>query len=351
PSRGFGTGIAEVLKISGLGAADVGRVLHGTTVATNLILEGKGAKTALITSRGFKYVLEIGRQEVPRRASLFAWVKPKRPVPPELIFEVGGRLGPDGSELEPLDEAAVHAAARALKERGIAAIAVVLLHSYANGSHERRVGEILRSGLAGTLVSLSSEVLPTFREYERSMTTILNATVMPVVSSYVAELDRRVSDEGIAAPLLLMKSSGGVTSTRTVRRAPVETALSGPAAGAVGAAYVGASSGHPDLIGIDIGGTSADITLIHAGEPGLTTNGRIGTWPVGLPMVDIVTIGAGGGSIARISDTGALTVGPQSAGAVPGPVCYGRDGTEPTVTDAHLTLGHLPPFLLGGRWP
>ncbi len=348
PSRGFGIGIAEALKASGLRAADVGRVLHGTTVATNLILEGKGAKTALITTAGFKYVLEIGRQDVPRRASLFAWVKPKRPVPPELIFEVGGRLQPDGNELEPLDEAAVYAAARTLKARGITAIAVVLLHSYANAAHERRLGEILRSELPGALVSLSSEVLPTFREYERSMTTILNAFVMPVVSTYVAELDRRVTDEGIAAPLLLMKSSGGVTSTRTVRRAPVETALSGPAAGAVGAAYVGASAGHPNLIGIDIGGTSADISLIHGGEPGLTTNGRIGGWPVGLPMVDLVTIGAGGGSIARLTEGGTMVVGPESAGAQPGPVCYGRGGSEPTVTDAHLALGHLPPYLLGG---
>src|SRR5262245_59774512 len=230
PSVGFGAGIAEVLKDSNLRPADVGRVLHGTTVATNLILEGKGEKTALITSAGFKYVLEIGRQEVPRRASLFAWVKPKRPVRPELIFEVGGRLGPDGNELAPLDEAAVLAAARTLKAQGIAAIAVVLLHSYANASHERRVGEILRQECPRALVSLSSEVLPVFREYERSMTTILNATVMPVVSTYVAELDRRVRDEGIAAPLLLMKSSGGVTSTRTVPRAPVETPPPGPPA-------------------------------------------------------------------------------------------------------------------------
>ena len=189
-----------------------------------------------------------------------------------------------------------------------------------------------------------------FREYERSMTTILNASVMPVVSAYVERLDARIAEQGIAAPLLLMKSSGGVTSTRTVRRAPVETALSGPAAGAVGAAYVGAGCGHKNLIGIDIGGTSADICLIHGGEPGLTTTGRVGDWPIGLPMIDIVTIGAGGGSIARVSDTGALTVGPQSAGAVPGPVCYGRGGVEPTVTDAHLVLGHLPPYLLGGSF-
>ena len=350
PSQGFGNGIAEVLKVSNLTSADIARVLHGTTVATNLILEGKGARAALITTDGFKYVLEIGRQDVPRRASLFAWVKPKRPVPPEHIFEVAGRVGPDGRELAPLDEAAVREAARAIRAQGIGSIAVVLLHSYANPAHERRVAEILTEEIPGALLSLSSEVLPVFREYERSMTTILNAAVMPVVSTYVERLDARVAERGIEAPLLLMKSSGGVTSTRHVRRAPVETALSGPAAGAVGAAYVGAASGHPNLIGIDIGGTSADISLIHGGEPGLTTNGRVGGWPVGLPMVDMVTIGAGGGSIARVSDTGALTVGPESAGAIPGPVCYGRGGVEPTVTDAHLALGHLPPYLLGGTF-
>jgi N-methylhydantoinase A len=350
PSQGFGNGIAEVLKVSNLTGADIARVLHGTTVATNLILEGKGARAALLTTAGFKYVLEIGRQDVPRRASLFAWVKPKRPVPPEHIFEVAGRVGPDGRELAPLDEAAVREAARAIKAQGIGSIAVVLLHSYANPAHERRVAEILGEEVPGALLSLSSEVLPVFREYERSMTTILNAAVMPVVSTYVERLDARVAERGIDAPLLLMKSSGGVTSTRHVRRAPVETALSGPAAGAVGAAYVGAASGHPNLIGIDIGGTSADISLIHGGEPGLTTNGRVGGWPVGLPMVDMVTIGAGGGSIARVSDTGALTVGPESAGAIPGPVCYGRGGVEPTVTDAHLALGHLPPYLLGGTF-
>jgi N-methylhydantoinase A len=350
PSRGFGNGIAEVLQAAGLSGADVARVLHGTTIATNLILEGKGAPAALITTAGFKYVLEIGRQDVPRRASLFAWVKPKRPVAPEHIFEVGGRIGPDGAELQPLDEAAVRAAARAIRQQGIGSIAVVLLHSYANTAHERRVAAILAEVMPGALISISSEVLPVFREYERSMTTILNASVMPVVAAYVERLDARIAERGIAAPLLLMKSSGGVTSTRTVRRAPVETALSGPAAGAVGAAYVGAGCGHKNLIGIDIGGTSADISLIHGGEPGLTTAGRIGNWPIGLPMIDIVTIGAGGGSIARVSDTGALIVGPQSAGAVPGPVCYGRGGVEPTVTDAHLTLGHLPPYLLGGSF-
>ncbi|HEV3396470.1 MAG TPA: hydantoinase/oxoprolinase family protein, partial [Xanthobacteraceae bacterium] len=348
PSQAFGAGIAEVLKLSGLRGNDIARVLHGTTIATNLILEGKGARAALMTTTGFKYVLEIGRQDVPRRSSLFRWIKPKRPVRPEHIFEIGGRVDPLGAELDPLDEAAVRLAARQIRRIGIDAVAIVFLHSYANPAHERLAAEIVRAEHPAALVSISSEVLPVFREYERSMTTILNVSVMPVVSAYVERLDRRVAEQGIAAPLLLMKSSGGVTSSATARKFPVETALSGPAAGVVGATFVGAAAGVRDLIGIDIGGTSADVCLIRNGAHGLTTNGRVGTWPLGLPMVDIVTIGAGGGSLARVSATGALTVGPDSAGADPGPVCYARGGTEPTVTDAHLVLGHLPPYLLGG---
>jgi N-methylhydantoinase A len=350
PSRSFVAGIGAALDQAGIEGADVARVLHGTTVATNLILEGKGAPTALLTTAGFKYVLEIGRQDIPRRSSLFAWVKPQRPVAPQSIFEAAGRIGHDGSELEPLDESAVAEAARAIKAAGIAAVAIVFLHNYANPAHERRAGDILRSLLPDAMVSLSSEVLPVFREYERSMTTILNVHVMPVVSSYVAKLSGRLADNGIAAPLLLMKSSGGVIGAERARRMPVETVLSGPAAGAVGAAFIGAAAGFRNLIGIDIGGTSADITLVHDGEPGLTTTGHIGEWPLALPMIDIATIGAGGGSIARLSPEGALTVGPQSAGAEPGPVCYGRGGSEPTVTDAHLALGHLPPYLLGGSF-
>jgi N-methylhydantoinase A len=342
--------LAAILRTCSLAGGDVARVLHGTTVATNLILEGKGAKAALITTRGFKYVLEIGRQDVPRRSSLFAWVKPKRPVSPADIFEAGGRIEPNGAELEPLNEMEVRAAARAIRDSGIQAVAIVLLHSYANPDHERRAAAIVKEGHPDALVSISSDVLPVFREYERSMTTVLNVTVMPVVSGYVERLDRRIEERGIAAPLLLMKSSGGVTSARSVRTAPIETALSGPAAGAVGAAFVGASAGLKNLIGIDIGGTSADVGLIHDGQPGLTMNGQVACWPVGLPMVDLVTIGAGGGSIARVSASRALIVGPESAGAEPGPACYGRGGEEPTVTDAHLVLGHLPPFLLGGSF-
>ena len=350
PSIGFADGIEAVQKLAAASGGDIARVLHGTTVATNLILEGKGAPAALLTTAGFRYVLEIGRQEVPRRASLFSWVKPKRPVRPAQIYEVAGRMDAAGIELAPLDEAAVAAAARALREAGIIAIAVVFLHSYANAAHERRAAEIIAQEHPEALVSVSSDVLAVFREYERSMTTILNVHVMPVVSSYVARLGTRLQQLGIEAPLLLMKSNGGVTGADAIRRTPVETALSGPAAGAVGAAFAARSAGIEDLIGIDIGGTSADVSLIRGGEPGLTSSGRIGEWPIGLPIVDIVTIGAGGGSIARVDSNGGLRVGPESAGAAPGPVCYGRGGTEPTVTDAHLVLGHLPQALLDGSF-
>ncbi|MGE0766344.1 MAG: hydantoinase/oxoprolinase family protein [Hyphomicrobiaceae bacterium] len=350
PSLGFSNGIAAVLDEASRSGSDVERVLHGTTVATNLILEGKGAPAALLTTKGFRYVLEIGRQEVPRRASLFSWVKPKRPVPASRIYEAGGRIGPAGNELQGLDEEAIRDAARAIRVSGVTAVAIVFLHSYANAAHERRAAEIVAQEHPEAIISISSDVLAVFREYERSMTTILNVTVMPVVSRYVSQLRDRIAGLGIEAPLLLMKSSGGVTGADAVSRAPVETALSGPAAGAVGAAYAGASAGIGDMIGIDIGGTSADISLIRGGEPGLTTTGRIGEWPIGLPMVDIITIGAGGGSMARISASGGLEVGPRSAGAVPGPVCYGRGGIEPTVTDAHIVLGHLPRALLGGSF-
>jgi N-methylhydantoinase A len=330
--------------------ATVDRVLHGTTIATNLILENKTAPAALLTNAGFRYVLEIGRNDVPRGSSLFSWIKPRRPVLPQHIFEIAGRIGPQGDEVEPLDEAAVRHAAAQIRAAGIRAVAIVFLHCYANAGHEQRAAAIVQEAYPEATVSLSSDVLPVFREYERSMTTILNVAVKPVVEAYVSRLEERLADLQISAPLLLMKSSGGVTSTRAARRAPVETALSGPAAGTIGAAFVGAAAGFRDVIGIDIGGTSADVSLCRNAEPSLTMRGRIGDWPLGLPVVDIRTIGAGGGSIARVSASGALTVGPESAGAQPGPACYGRGGTEPTVTDAHLVLGHLPPYLLGGAF-
>ncbi|MFI5016104.1 MAG: hydantoinase/oxoprolinase family protein [Hyphomicrobiales bacterium] len=348
PSQAFLDGVRLALEQAGRDPGEVGRVLHGTTVATNMILEGKGARTALVTTLGFRHVLEIGRQDIPRHVNLYAWVKPKRPVPASRVLEVRERVGAGGVVLEKLDEASVHAAAAALRRLEVDAVAICLLHAFANPAHERRVAELLREALPGVAVTASTDVLPVVREYERSLATILNASVMPGVATYVRRLEQRLEAAGIAAPLLLMQSNGGVAGARTIRRAPALTVLSGPAAGVVGARDVAAACGIADIITVDIGGTSADITLIKGGQIGLTQHGQIGDWPLLMPMVDMVTIGAGGGSIARVAEA-TLTVGPQSAGAEPGPAAYGRGGTEATVTDAHLVLGQLPERLLGGR--
>lgn len=348
PSQAFITGVLLALNEANARAGDVTRALHGTTVATNLILEGKTARTALVTTAGFRHVLEIGRQDIPRSANLFAWVKPRRPVPPALIFEVDERVGPGGIVLRPLDETSVHEVAAQLRRLNVQAVAVCLLHSFSHPAHERRVADMLRAALPDAAVTASVDVLPVVREYERSLATIMNAGVMPAVATYVRRLHERLHEADVAAPLLLMQSNGGVAGAAAISRAPALTVLSGPAAGVVGARDVAAAAGIGDIITVDIGGTSADISLLRDGRINLTQRGRIGEWPLPLPMVDMVTIGAGGGSIARLSG-GALTVGPASAGAMPGPACYGAGGEEPTVTDAHLLLGHLPAALLGGR--
>ena len=253
------------------------RVLHGTTVATNMILEGKGARTALVTTRGFRHVLAIGRQDIPRKANLYAWVKPARPVPASRVLEVDERIGPGGVVLEPLDEASVHAAAEACRRLEVEAVAVCLLHSFANPVHEHRVAEMLREALPGVAVTASVEVLPVVREYERSLATVLNAV------GHAGRLDLCVAPGAaageradVAAPLLLMQSNGGVAGAATIRRAPALTALSGPAAGVVGARDVAAACGISNIITVDIGGTSADICLIKDGRIGLTQQGHIG---------------------------------------------------------------------------
>jgi len=351
PSVGFLAGVDKALGLAGVEAAALRHVLHGTTTATNAILEGKGAATGLLTTAGFRYVLEIGRHDIPRRANMFAWVKPARPVPPELIFEVGGRVTAEGEELEPLDEAGGRAAARRLRDAGVDSVAVCFLHSYADPAHERRARALLLEEHPGCAVSLSSEVLPVFREFERSMGTVLNAYVQPLVGRYVARLAERLHARGIGAPLSIMKSNGGVIGADVVRTQAIHTALSGPAAGVIGARRIGEAAGFDDLISVDVGGTSADVCLVRGGEAEVTVEGRVGSWPLHVPMIDIHTIGAGGGSIARVTEDGTLTVGPESAGAQPGPACYGAGGEEPTVTDAHLVLGRIPAHLLGGELP
>ena len=349
PAVGFVAGVEKALRLAGVEPAALRHVLHGTTTATNAILEGKGVTTALLTTAGFRYVLEIGRHDIPRRANMFAWVKPARPVPPERIIEIEGRITVDGEELTPLDEQAVRAAARRLREAGVDSVAVCFLHSYANPAHERRARTLLREEHPACAVSLSSEVLPVFREFERSMGTVLNAYVQPLVGRYVERLVAQLRPRGITAPLSIMKSNGGVIGAEVVRRQAIHTALSGPAAGVIGVRRMGEAAGFRDLLSVDVGGTSADVCLVRGGEAEVTVEGRVGAWPLHVPMIDIHTIGAGGGSIARVTEDGTLTVGPESAGAKPGPVCYGAGGEEPTVTDAHLVLGRIPAHLLGGE--
>jgi len=348
PSEAFLNGLRLALDAAGAAPGDLRQVLHGTTVATNMILEGKGARAALVTTQGFRHVLGIGRQDIPRAANLYNWIKPERPVPASRIVEVTERVLPGGVVVTPLDEDSVVAAAEALREMEVDSVAICLLHGFANPDHERRTAELLRAALPGVAITASSDVLPVVREYERTLASVLNAVVMPGVTQYVARIEDKLTAEGVPAPLLLMQSNGGVAGAGKIRSAPALTALSGPAAGVVGARSAAAACGIDDILTVDIGGTSADICLIAGGEIGLTQQGQVGEWPLPLPMVDMVTIGAGGGSIARVAD-GALTVGPESAGATPGPAAYGRGGAEATVTDAHVVLGHLPARLLGGE--
>lgn len=348
PSRAFMAGVNLALEEAGRASESIDRALHGTTVATNMILEGKGARAVLVTTRGFRHVLTIGRQDIPRAANLYSWIKPARPVPASRVLEVDERIGPGGQVIEALNDKSVAKAIESCRRLGAEAVAICLLHSFANPTHERHVADMMRAALPGVAVTASSDVLPVAREFERSLATVLNASVMPGVSTYISRLEDRLKASDVAAPLLLMQSNGGVAGAQAIRRAPALTALSGPAAGVVGARSVAEACDIRDIITIDIGGTSADICLIKDGAIGLTQKGQIGNWPLPLPMVDMVTIGAGGGSIATVQD-GALTVGPKSAGADPGPASYGRGGRDATVTDAHVVLGHLQQNLLGGR--
>jgi len=348
-SVGFMTGIQKILAQAGRSPDAILRIFHGTTTATNAILEGKTSPMGLITSRGFTYVLEIGRHDIPREGNLYGWIKPTRPVTPDRIFEVSERIDVTGRVLTPLAEGECRAVVRQLKQLGLRSIAVVFLHAYVNAAHERRVQQIIAEEYPEAFVSLSSEVLPQFREFERSMATALNAAVMPHVTEYLSVLQGKLTAQGVHAPLLIMKSNGGVTSAETAARQAIHTALSGPAAGVIGAVSAARWAGFSNIISIDVGGTSADICLVRDGQPEITKEARIGPFPLKIPILDIHTIGAGGGSIAALTAPGRMEVGPRSAGAEPGPVCYGRGGGEPTVTDAHLSLGRIPRALLGGE--
>ena len=356
PAQGFLTAIDRVLDLLGIARTEAGRALtavcHGTTVATNQLLEGKVGVLGFIPSEGYEAILEIARQSVPDGyGNSYFWVKPDRIVPADRVKPVGGRLDHTGAEVRPFDEAGAVEVARWFKGKGINTIGVCLLHSYANPAHEQRMREILATEHPAAVVSISSEVLREYREYERSMTTLVDAAVKPKVAGYVGSIKRRL--DGLTGerevPFYVMKSNGGVLSAAEVVHQPITTVLSGPAAGALGAAMIARNAGFGRVLTCDGGGTSTDVSVVLDGEPTLTTEGSVGAYPSKIPMIDVVTVGAGGGSIAWISPEGALKVGPKSAGADPGPLCYGTGGTDVTVTDAHLVLGRIPPHLLGGE--
>ncbi|MBO2452385.1 hydantoinase/oxoprolinase family protein [Actinomadura barringtoniae] len=347
PAEGFAAAVDKVLALAGAAREAVSAVAHGTTVATNQLLEDRLDDLGFITTEGFEFVLEIARQSVPDGyGNSYFWVKPPRIVPVQRVRTVGGRLDHLGNELRPFDEDSAVAAARWFRAQGIKAIGVCFLHSYAEPAHELAMREVLRREHPEAVVSLSCEVLREYREYERSVTTLVDAAVKPAMTRYI----RRIA-ERLPSRLHVMKSNGGVLSAEEVVHQPITTVLSGPAAGALGAAFVTRASGQGSVITLDGGGTSTDVAVVLDGEPTLTTEGSIGRHPVKIPMIDIVTVGAGGGSVAWLSPEGTMKVGPRSAGADPGPLCYGRGGTEVTVTDAHAALGRIPPHLLGGEIP
>jgi N-methylhydantoinase A len=354
PADGFIAGVAKILDVMEARGDDLTAVCHGTTVATNRLLEGKVDRLGFITTEGYEFMLEIARQAVPDGyGNSYFWVKPPRIVPADAVRTVRGRLAFDGEEVRPFSEEDAVAAARFFRDRGITTIGVCLLHSYADDAHELAVREVLRREHPDAVVSLSSEVLREYREYERAMTTLVDAAVKPSVARYVANIHERLDGftGGRPVPFHVMKSNGGVLSADEVARQPITTVLSGPAAGALGAALVAERAGFDKVLTCDGGGTSTDVTVVLDGEPTLTTEGTVGAYPSKIPMIDVVTVGAGGGSLAWVSPEGTLKVGPRSAGADPGPLCYGRGGTEPTITDAHVVLGRIPPHLLGGEIP
>jgi N-methylhydantoinase A len=349
PGEAIFTGLAEMCESLAIEPADIDRICHGTTVATNALIQRRGGTVAMITTEGFRDLLEIGRQTRPHMFSL-QLDQPAPLVPRERRFEITERIDARGEAIVTLDEDTVETAIAAVEASGAGACAVCGLFAFVNDAHERRIGELLCQRLPGMHVSLSSEVRREFREYERFSTTVLNAYLQPVMNDYLDFLQSRIAEFAPKAPVRIYQSSGGLMSVETAKAFPVRTALSGPAAGAVGAVFTARQVNRPRVITLDMGGTSADVALIRDYDAGVSTDRDVAGFPVRLPMVDINTVGAGGGSIAWFDPGGMLKVGPASAGADPGPACYGKGGKDAAVSDANLVLGRLSPGgLIGGR--
>lgn len=347
---GFMRGLLEALDMAGSKAGSVHRVVHGTTVATNCILTQSGARLGFILTEGCRDILYIGIGWRPKMYDLdMDPVEPLFLAPRRRSLEVAERLDYEGNVLTPLDEDSLRQVATTLiEDHGVEVFVICLLHSYANPAHEQRCREILNELYPGIPVTLSSDVLPRRREYRRLVVSGFDGYVKPVVTNYLNELVGKLDDASVDAPLHVMQSHGGVGGVDNVIERPVGTVLSGLAAGVIGAANVGASAGFPDCISLDMGGTSTDVALIRGGQPLITNEGSFEDYPLNVPMIDVRTIGAGGSSVAHVDEGGALKVGPESAGANPGPACYGRGGMQPTVTDASLVLGYLNPDTFAG---
>ena len=338
-------GVLAALDEAGVPLADLAAVVHGTTTTTNAMLERKHARVGLITTGGFRDVLELGRRTRPRPYGMTGSFRPL--VERELRLEVGERIDADGGVVRPLDEAGVDAAARRLLALGAESVVIHFLHSYINPVHEQRAAEIVRRVWPNPYVTVGHTLLSEYREYERGVTAAVNAAIQPVLHRYIERLTRELAGRGFGAELLVMQGNGGTVGARIVAEHAVNTVMSGPASGVIAAAYTATQSGLPNVVTYDMGGTSTDVALIQDGRPAVSTELELEyAMPIHVPMVDVHTIGAGGGSIAYVNDAGMLQVGPESAGATPGPVCYGRGGEQVTITDANLVLGRLNPVKL-----
>lgn len=351
-SEGILNGVAAITGTAGVDPGEIEFFLHGTTVATNAVLEGKGARVGLITTEGYRDVMQIARSFVPGGlAAWIVWPKPQPLAALEDTVTIKGRMDADGHEVRPLDEAEIRTKLTQLRDAGVEAITVSLINAYVNGAHEARVGEIAHDILQDVPVSLSHEVLPEMQEYERTLSTVANASVRPVVGKYVSNLRTKLHEAGVKGKLSLLRSDGGLMSSQKAEEHPVNILMSGPAGGVTGALWVAKNAGLKNILTLDVGGTSTDVALIENLEPRRVRTTEVGHLSVRASSLDVKTVGAGGGSIAYVPElTKALRVGPQSAGAVPGPVAYGKGGELPTVTDANVVLGYLPEDLLGGAF-
>jgi N-methylhydantoinase A len=351
PSEGVLVGVRRICEESGVAVGDLRNILHGTTVATNAVLESKGARVGLITTQGFAQILHLARSQTP--GPLAGWIIMIKPDPPASLAdtrEAVERMGPRGETVVEVDEAQVESIVRDLVESGVESLTVGLINSYVNPAHEEKIGEIVERLYPGFPVTLSSHVLPEFREYERTLTACMNSYVRPKVATYIRTLEQELTGIGATADVNILRSDAGLMTTAEATRNPIYGILSGPSGGVAGALYVARKAGFDDILAFDMGGTSTDVALCQNGEPTIGRETSISHFRIKVPSVNVHTVGAGGGSIAHVPElTRALRVGPQSAGADPGPASYGRGGAEPTVTDANVVLGHLPPRLLGGE--